>query len=75
MKTKYINVYLKRNLKKLMFEKGISAYQLARYTGVSKNNIYRIINPEYTGDCCVSTVIAIAKYFNVSLDELVNRYV
>ena len=55
-------------LKKLRTERGLSQVELAEKTGVSKSVISRIETGERTGT--VEALIALANFFNVSVDYL-----
>jgi transcriptional regulator with XRE-family HTH domain len=59
-----------RHLKSLLSESGLSMRELARRTGVDHTALSRIING-FTGPS-LGTVAAIAKYFNVSIDSLID---
>ena len=58
-------------LKKLRKEKGISQLKLAMDLGMSQNSISRYETGEHEAD--YKTLIAIADYFNVSIDYLLER--
>lgn len=52
----------------LQFERNVSVLDIARATGLHRCVIFRIKN---NNDVMMSSLIAIANYFNVSLDYLV----
>lgn len=52
----------------LQFEQNVSVMDIARATGLHRCVIFRIKN---NNDVMMSSLIAIANYFNVSLDYLV----
>ena len=58
-------------IRQLRLEKGLTQVQLAKATGTTKQNIYQIeANRNYPG---IKLMIAIADYFQVSLDYLFGR--
>ena len=60
-------------LKKLRLEKGISQIKLAMDLHLAQNSISRYENGTHEAD--YKTLIAIADYFNVSVDYLLGRNV
>ena len=62
---------LANRLKDLLASHDITQRKLARDIGVSNVTIYRILIGQ--GDVMLNTVIAIADYFNVSIDWLIGR--
>lgn len=60
-----------KNLKKLRLEFGISQQQLADVIGVSQQSVNKYENHNVEPD--IETLIAIAEYFNVTIDYLVGR--
>lgn len=60
-----------KNLKKLRIEAGISQQQLADVIGVSQQSINKYENHSIEPD--ISIIIAIAEYFNTSVDYLVGN--
>lgn len=60
--------YFAYNLKALRTEKGLSQPKLAKAINVSKGMISFWENEKY--EPTASNIIAVAKYFNVSIDEL-----
>lgn len=60
-----------KRLKQLRIEKGISQQQLAAVLGVSQQSINKYENHRVEPD--ISTLIAIADYFETSIDYLVGR--
>jgi transcriptional regulator with XRE-family HTH domain len=62
---------LANRLKDLLASHDITQRELARGIGVSNVTIYRILIGQ--GDVMLNTVIAIADYFNVSIDWLIGR--
>lgn len=60
--------YFAYNLKVLRKEKGLSQPQLAESLGVSKGMISFWENEKY--EPTASNIIAVAKFFNISIDEL-----
>lgn len=58
-------------LKAIMERKKISSSELARCTGIAQPVIYRIASGE-TDNPKINTLIPIANYFKISLDELIN---
>ena len=62
---------LANRLKDLLASHDITQRELARSIGVSNVTIYRILIGQ--GDVMLNTVIAIADYFNVSIDWLIGR--
>ena len=58
-------------LKKLRLEKGISQIKLAMDLHLAQNSISRYENGTHEAD--YKTLIAIADYFNVSIDYLLER--
>lgn len=60
-----------KNLKKLRNEKNISQLALANIIGISQQSINKYENHSIEPD--ISTLIAIADYFGVSIDYLVGR--
>ena len=61
-----------KNLKLLRNEKGISQQQLANILGISQQSINKYENHDVEPD--ISTLIAMADYFNTSVDFLIGRY-
>ena len=61
-----------KNLKLLRNEKGISQQQLANVLGISQQSINKYENHDVEPD--ISTLIAMADYFNTSVDFLIGRY-
>ena len=61
-----------RNLKKLRTKKGVTQGQLADAVGVSQQSINKYENHNIEPD--IDTLIAIADFFNTSVDELVGHY-
>lgn len=58
-------------LKELRAEKGVTQKKLAEYLGIQPHSVQRL---EYgTARPSLNTVIALADYFNVSIDYLVGR--
>lgn len=57
-------------LLKILKEKKISRYRLAKLSGISECTITRIIN-EQNKDPKISTVKAIAKALNVDINEII----
>lgn len=60
---------LKSVLSALMKEKSVTSSELARETGVVQPVVYRIASGE-TDNPKIKTIIPIAKYFDVSIDQL-----
>ena len=60
--------YFSYNLKVLRKEKGLSQPQLAESLGVSKGMISFWENEKY--EPTASNIISVAKFFNISIDEL-----
>ncbi len=58
-------------LKKLRKQKNISQLKLAMDLGINQNNVSRYETGERQAD--YNTLIAIADYFNVSIDYLLER--
>lgn len=61
-----------RNLKKLRTKNGVTQGQLADAVGVSQQSINKYENHNIEPD--IDTLIAIADFFNTSVDELVGHY-
>ena len=61
-----------QNLKLLRAERGISQQQLANVIGVSQQSINKYENHDVEPD--ISTLIAIADYFDTSVDYLIGRF-
>lgn len=61
-----------KKLKSLRNEKGISQQQLADIVGVTQQSINKYENHKIEPD--IFTLIAIADYFDVSIDYLVGRF-
>ncbi len=59
------------NLKKLRTEAGLSQQQLANVVGVSQQSINKYENHGVEPD--IVTLIALAKYFNTSVDYLIGN--
>jgi DNA-binding Xre family transcriptional regulator len=62
----------KKNLNRLMIESDLSIQELSAATGVAKANIFRLKN---NASCnpTLSTLIPIAKHFNISVSELIGE--
>lgn len=60
-----------KNLKKLRNEKGISQQHLATKLGISQQSINKYENHSIEPD--IETLIAIADYFDVTVDYLIGR--
>ena len=60
-----------KNLKKLRMEKGISQQALAEKIGISQQSINKYENHKIEPD--ISTLIAMANYFDTTVDYLVGR--
>lgn len=60
-----------KNLKELRNEKGISQQALANILGISQQSVNKYENHDVEPD--ITTLIAIADYFTVTLDYLVGR--
>lgn len=60
-----------KNLKSLRAKKGISQQQLASVIGISQQSVNKYENHNIEPD--ISTLIAIADYFDTSIDFLVGR--
>ena len=61
-----------KNLKKFRTNKGVTQGQLADAVGVSQQSINKYENHNIEPD--IATLIAIADYFNISVDELIGHY-
>ena len=61
-----------KNLKKLRLLNGVTQGQLAEAVGVSQQSINKYENHNIEPD--INTLIAIADYFNTSVDELIGHY-
>ena len=59
----------KTNLKKLRIKHKLTMRQLEELTGISKSCISKIENNET--DLLVSTLVILAKFFEVKLDDLI----
>ena len=59
------------NLRLILEERGISFRQISDGTGVARVTLYSIANGQRSGN--ITTLLAIADYLDVSLDELVGR--
>lgn len=60
-----------KNLKKLRFKKGISQQGLADRIGISQQSVNKYENHKIEPD--ISTLIAIADYFETTVDYLIGR--
>ena len=65
-------IYLKSNIAYLMKKKDISKYRLCKDCGFGRSMVYRFINTECM-DITVKTLIKLAEYFGVSIDDLVYK--
>lgn len=63
-----MKIYFSENLKKLRTQKGLTQEKLANFIGVSYQTISKWENSDTYPD--ITTLPAIAKFFNVSVDEL-----
>lgn len=66
-----ISSYLSTNLKNLMAREGCNAAQLAQKTGVPPQTLNRLLNAK-TNDPRASTLLALAQYFGINVDELLS---
>ena len=65
-------IYLKSNIAYLMEKKDISKYRLCKECGFGRSMVYRFINTECM-DITVKTLIKLAEYFDISIDDLVYK--
>lgn len=63
-----MKIYFSENLKRLRTQKGLTQEKLANFIGVSYQTISKWENSDTYPD--ITTLPAIAKFFNVSIDEL-----
>ena len=63
-----MKIYFSENLKRLRTQKGLTQEKLANFIGVSYQTISKWENSDTYPD--ITTLPAIAKFFNVSVDEL-----
>lgn len=69
-----INANLKKFIKNEIQETGLSAFQLAIQIGYTQNTIFSFLDEKRTQKTLGSVVmVALADYFQVSLDEMVGR--
>ena len=60
---------LSERVKKLMDEKGVTAYEVSRMTGISQSAMSRVLS-NATQKMSIDNITLLAKYFNVNYDWL-----
>lgn len=61
------------NIKHIIEKRNIKCWKLAKEIEVDPSNLYSILRGEVKNPT-INTLIKIADYLNISLDELVGRY-
>ena len=65
-------IYLKSNITYLMKKNSLSKNKLRKSCGFAHSTVYRFFNTECM-DMTVKTLIKLAEYFDISIDDLVYK--
>lgn len=64
---------LARNLGRVMARRGVSAYRLAKLSGVSHPQIYRFLDPAAEADPAASTLLKLCGALECSIGDLLAK--
>lgn len=64
-------MYIKENFIYLKQIKNKTDYQIAKNTNISLKTLYQIVNRKTSEHFSIKTVVTLAKFFEVTLDEFV----